>query len=112
MTNGRFERDDSLSRAAAIVSERVRALPEFAHARSLVVAGAFDECRGRSVGEMRALGGFTEVLRRHVAALPGPYHADRGSRLLPRSVASELLAVLPALREELQLALCRAGGGQ
>jgi hypothetical protein len=100
-----FERDDSLSRAANLIRERISALPEFAHARSEVVVAAIADCRGRNVAEMRALGGFSEVIRRHVDALPATYRLNYGSKLLPRTVVDTLRDFVPAMREEVQWAL-------
>ena len=102
----RYERDDSLSRAARIIRERICALPEFARARSIVVMGALAECRGRDIPGMRALGGFTAVILRHVDALPEQYMINYGSELLPRTVADMLAECAGAMREELQRALC------
>jgi len=101
-----YERDDSLSRAAEIIRERICALPEFARARSLVVTGALDECRGRDVASMRELGGFTNVILRHVDALPEQYRINYGSELLPRTVVDTLKEFHPAMRAELQGILC------
>lgn len=90
--------------AAAEVSRRVRAQPEFAEARKLVLEAAFVECRGRSAAELRELGGFTAVIKRHVATLPDKYRAALGSKLLPATVVSELSgqAEIGAMRFELQ----------
>jgi hypothetical protein len=101
----RYERDDSLSTAARLIRERICALPEFAHARSLVVLGAIAECRGADVSRMRGLGGFTEVVRRHIAALPEKFCIDYGSKLLPRTVVDTLRDFVPEMREEVQWAL-------
>lgn len=101
----RYERDDSLSRAARIIRERICALPEFAHARNEVVTAAFVECRGCDVPAMRALGGFTAVIERQIAALPEKYRINHGSKLLPCTVVDTLLEFVPAMREEVQLQL-------
>lgn len=101
----RYENDFSVSKAVGAVSERVCALPEFAHARSEVVTEAIWICRGRTVAEMRALGGFSEVIRTCIDRLPSKYSVDYGSKMFPRTVADELRARLPALREEVQFAI-------
>lgn len=103
-----YEREPNWAgRAHAIIRERICALPEFARARSLVVMGALDECRGRDVAGMRELGGFSEVIRRHIAALPDAYRVDYGSKFFPRTVADILRDFVPAMREELQSTLAR-----
>lgn len=76
--------------AAREISRRTRAMPEFQEARALVIDGAAAECRGADVAGMRALGGFTAVVERHVSALPDRFRVDCGSKLLPSSVAAEL----------------------
>lgn len=91
--------------AAQAVRERVRARPEFKSARAELVAGAIARCRGRSVQEMRALGGFSGVLHRLVASLPDEYRTNVGSKLLPATVASELMFEIAAMRAEVQAAL-------
>jgi hypothetical protein len=101
----RYERDDSLGRAARIISDRIRKLPEFGEARRLVVLAAIAECRGKTVAEMRELGGFSEVVRRHIAALGAAYRVNHGSQMWPFSVADELKLNVPKMREAMQLAL-------
>lgn len=91
--------------AARIVRERIRALPEFASARTALVAQAIADCRGRSVEEMRALGGFSEVLSRLVAALPSEFRVNVGSKLLPATVAGELVFEIASMRADVQAAL-------
>lgn len=111
MTRGPAYESDSAwwGRAARIIRERIVALPEYTEARGFVLAAAFAVCRGRNVDEMRDLGGFTEVLRRAVQALPEQYRVDHGSQMFPSTVVSQLETYdLPALREELQWALVRA----
>ncbi len=103
-----YERDDSLSRAARIISERIRALPEFAEARGLVVLAATTECRGKSVSELRELGGFSEVVRRHISALGEKYRVNHGSKMWPFSVVDELKLGVPAMREAVQIG-CSVG---
>jgi hypothetical protein len=76
--------------AARAISERIRAMPEFAEARQLVIDGAAAECGDASVPTMRALGGFSAVIERQIKALPDRFHAPVGSKLLPATVASEL----------------------
>ena len=48
--------------AAALISERICGLPEFAAARSAVIASAARACEGKSVPELRALGGLCRSL--------------------------------------------------
>jgi hypothetical protein len=96
--------------AARIVRERIRALPEFEPTRAALVAQAINECRGRSVAEMRALGGFSEVLARLITALPASLRINVGSTLLPATVAGELVFEIPAMRADVQAALAREGG--
>ncbi len=99
-----FERDNSLNTAARIVRDRIRALPEFAEARGLVVLAATAECRGKSVAEMRELGGFSEVIRRHIYALGAKYRDEsHGSKMFPVSVVDELGCDVPAMRDAVQL---------
>lgn len=90
--------------AARAVSERIRALPEFAEARNRVVRESVALCLGRDVASMRMLGGFTAVIEHQIGALPPEFSAPRGSKLLPASVASELLALREELRFEVQSA--------
>lgn len=78
--------------AAREISKRIRAMPEFAEAREIVIAATVAECRGCDVPAMRALGGFTAVIGRHIAALPDQFRTPVGSKLLPATVASELRA--------------------
>lgn len=77
--------------AARAISERVRAMPEFQGARATIVTEAIRTCRGKSVSEMRALGGFSEVLARLITRLPAELRTNVGSRLLPTTVAGELV---------------------
>jgi len=98
----RFERDDSLSRAHVEIRRRIAALPEFAEARELVLEQAFAECRGKSIPEMRELGGFSAVLERRIQALPARCQLNHGSQLIPYSVQDLLRAELASLRAHLQ----------
>jgi len=98
-----FARDDTdWGKAVAAIRERICALPEFAHARSQALTEAIDVCRYHTVAEMRELGGFSEVIRRRIDALPDKYRHDYGSQLLPRSVVDILREFIPQLRGELQ----------
>jgi hypothetical protein len=103
----RYERDDSLSKAAAYISQNIRTLPEFARARSIVMSGALTVVRGAGVEDMRTLGGYSNVIRRQIEALPDEFKANRGSKLLSRSVIDELKFTVPELREALQFILWR-----
>lgn len=107
----RFERDDSLSRAARIIRARISALPEFAEARSLVVNAAIAECRDKDVDGMRELGGFSAVVRRQIDALPDAYRVNYGSKLLPRTVVDTLKDFVPAMRGEVQWTIARQIAG-
>lgn len=93
--------------AARTVSGRIRAMPEFESTRARVVSEAIAECRGRSVEEMRALGGFSEVLSRLVAGLPPELRVNHGSKLLRASVAGELVVEIATMRADVQTALAR-----
>lgn len=99
--------------AAREISKRIRAMPEFTEARELVIAAAVAECHGCDVPAMRALGGFTAVITRHIAALPERFRAPVGSKLLPATVASELRAseLIESVRDLLRLSSCSACGG-
>lgn len=110
----RFARDNSLSTAAGIVSARIRALPEFRNARELVLESAerriFDYDRaGPSVAVLRRMGGFTAIVEHAIAALPDHYRTNKGSKMLPRSVADELGfgGEVAAMRSELQRRVAR-----
>lgn len=101
----RYERDDSLTRAAVIIRDRIHGLPEFARARSEVIESALARIRehgGASVPTLRALGGLTQIAVDAVDALPAKYRLNYGSRMWPRSVRDELRAFHPELRCELQ----------
>jgi hypothetical protein len=105
----RYESESRVwSTAARIIRDRVRTLPEFQEARAAVVAHAIAACRGRDVTAMRELGGFSEVLRRIVDALPERYRVNVGSPLLPSTVASELGFEIPSMRADVQFALAAA----
>lgn len=106
----RYQREDWPGRAHAIIRNRVCALPEFAHARGLVVSQALDECQGLTVAELRERGGFSGVIRRHIDALPDCYRQEYGSRLYPHSVVDVLRGLVPQMREELQFALAAIEG--
>lgn len=95
------------STAAAIVRDRVRALPEFARLRAELVATAVERCRGKSVAEMRALGGFSGVLHALTDALPDACRVNVGSKLLPWSLATELAAEVGNMRGEVQARLAK-----
>ena len=96
------ERDNSLNIAAAYIRATIVASGEFADAKAIVLGSAFDQCRGRSVAEMRTLCGYSNVLAAHIANLPEMYRENRGSRLFPCSVTNVLSMSLGELREELQ----------
>ena len=103
----RHEHDMSLNDANALVSQRIRGLPEFRNARDLVLESAerrvFDFDRGGpSVAVLRRLGGYTAIVEYAIAALPEHYRADKGSKMFPRSVVDELRFDAAALREALQ----------
>jgi hypothetical protein len=93
------------SLAAGAVRERVRLLPEFERTRAEVVAAAVARCRGKSVAEMRELGGFSAVLESLVRALPSGCRVNVGSKLLPATVAGELVFEIASMRSDVQQAL-------
>lgn len=103
----RYERDDSLSKAAGLVWQRVRALPEFTAERGRLVAMATALCADRDVEEMRSLGGFSAVLERLIEQLPEACRVNHGSKLIPLSVSSALRAEIPSMRYDVQVALSR-----
>lgn len=100
-----FRESTTWSIAARAVSERIRARPEFIEARQLALETALGLCRGRDVEGLRQLGGFTAVIERTIRELPEQFHLPVGSKLLPATVVTELLSVIPALRFELQRTL-------
>lgn len=105
-------RDDfDPGKAFASVRDRVRALPEFSEARASVIASATVDCRGRDVAGMRALGGFSALIERHINALPPGFHVDHGSRMFPFTIADALRAEVPAMREAVQAALSASASG-
>ena len=108
----RYTRDNSLNTAYSIVSDRIRALPEYRNARELALESAvrrvFDYDRdGPTVAVLRRMGGFTRIAEYALEMLPEHYRADKGSKMFPRSVVDELRADLPALREDLQTRVAR-----
>ena len=99
----RYESESRVwSTAARIVSDRVRALPEFSKFRGSLVRDAVALCRGKTVAEMRELGGFSSVLQKLIEALPESSDANVGSKLLHCSVRSELRLDVPSMRGEVQ----------
>lgn len=103
----RYERDNSLSVAAAHVSATTRALPEYAEARAEVVTKAEEQLltTGHDVATLRALGGLSVILLRHIGALAARFKTDIGSKFFPTSFACELAA--PAALEEMRFELQR-----
>lgn len=103
----RYERDDSLSVAAAHLRREIQARPLYATSRASVIGAALAKCRGRDVPAMRVLGGFSAVIEREIDALPAECHESIGSQLLPFSIVNVLRADVPAMRETVQGTLAR-----
>lgn len=101
-----YVRDNSLSTAAAVVSDRIRQHPHYQAAQDLVLERAYTRVleydRDVSVAAMRRLGGLTEVVEYAIATLPDLYRQDLGSKMFPRAVADELRADVGRLRSGLQ----------
>lgn len=98
----RYEREDWPSRAMRIIYDRTRALPEYTAARAYVEIRAYLVCRDQNVAGMRALGGFSEVLRAAIDELPVQYRAHTGSAMFAWSVTDQLRSEIETLRAELQ----------
>lgn len=97
------------SLACLIIRNRIMELPEYAEAKELVIGAAFLECRGKTVAEMRELGGFTNVLLRYLDGLAhnpnemwAKFRVDHGSKMWPRTVVDTLREDMGTLRLELQ----------
>jgi hypothetical protein len=103
----RYERDNSLGTAAAIVRDRVRASESFAEARRWVKERVMARVMAtdRSVDAMRQMGGWSAIIRTAITLLPDQYRANVGSEMFPATVAEELCLGIGRLRTELQTEL-------
>ncbi len=110
MVNVHFESESrTWGMAARIVTERVRAMPEFTEALELIVAGAVAVCGSApSVARMRELGGFSKVIEQQRLSLPQRCFAKIGTPLLPTSIAIELCAADLDLVNKVKTRLARA----
>lgn len=106
----RMETKDPLNAAAGIVSDRIRALPEFVEARKAVVSGVADEIAGLDVPAMIALGGISQVVARHIEGLSDRYREDHGSQMWPWTIVDELGLLKGELRMDAQMMATRQGG--
>lgn len=103
--------DNWAGTAAAEIRRRIKSLPAYASAIQAVLDVAFRAVQGKSVAELRALGGFTAVLTaalEDLAATDPALTEERGSVMFSGSIYSVLKQDLPALREELQTLVVRA----
>lgn len=89
---------DPLSIAASLISDKIRQLPEFAEAKDLVIAGVAAKVAGATVEDMRAMGGFTAIIKDQVDALDNRFRKSHGSEIWRSSVVNELRSFYMEIR--------------
>ncbi|REJ98736.1 MAG: hypothetical protein DWQ35_00355 [Planctomycetota bacterium] len=85
-----MRRDDSLGTAHAHLRATIRASDEYRRLRAEVVESVAGQVRGRSIDEMRSLGGFSKIIGEAIDSLPAEARESRGSKLIPLTIVDVL----------------------